>query len=435
MIVKLKYNGPLTGEVSVPGDKSITHRAIMLASLNKGKTMISKPLLGDDCISTINIFRKLGVNISIEEDSVTVDSPGYEQFREPDEILYTGNSGTTTRLLCGLLAGLPFKTVLDGDASIRQRPMGRVIEPLRQMGVNIKGRDNQFTPIIINDGHISKVQGIDYLMPVNSAQVKSAILLAGLYAEREVRITEQDISRNHTELMFKESDINIDVDDKTIILKPNGIHNLKMKDIHIPGDISSAAFFIVAALIIPGSKITLNDVGTNVTRSGILEVVKMMGGNIQVIDKAQHTERISDIIVSYTKDLRAIKIEGSLIPKLIDEIPVIALLLAHAQGVSEIRDAEELKVKETNRIDTVVTELNALGYKIEPAIDGMIVYGKVKGERTRHTFDSYGDHRIGMMLAVAALIEAAEIEINQFEAVNISYPNFIEHIKQLEGEL
>ncbi|UJS28931.1 3-phosphoshikimate 1-carboxyvinyltransferase [Macrococcoides canis] len=434
-MVKLKYNGPLTGEVSVPGDKSITHRAIMLASLNKGKTMISKPLLGDDCISTVNIFRKLGVNISIEEDSVTVDSPGYEQFREPDEILYTGNSGTTTRLLCGLLAGLPFKTVLDGDASIRQRPMGRVIEPLRQMGVNIKGRNNQFTPIIINDGHISKVQGIDYMMPVNSAQVKSAILLAGLYAEREVRITEQDISRNHTELMFKESDINIDVDDKTIILKPNGIHNLKMKDIHIPGDISSAAFFIVAALIIPGSKITLNDVGTNVTRSGILEVVKMMGGNIQVIDKAQHTERISDIIVSYTKDLRAIKIEGSLIPKLIDEIPVIALLLAHAQGVSEIRDAEELKVKETNRIDTVVTELNALGYKIEPAIDGMIVYGKVKGERTRHTFDSYGDHRIGMMLAVAALIEAVEIEINQFEAVNISYPNFIEHIKQLEGEL
>ncbi|WP_414739099.1 3-phosphoshikimate 1-carboxyvinyltransferase [Macrococcoides canis] len=433
--MKLKYNGPLTGEVSVPGDKSITHRAIMLASLNKGKTMISKPLLGDDCISTVNIFRKLGVNISIEEDSVTVDSPGYEQFREPDEILYTGNSGTTTRLLCGLLAGLPFKTVLDGDASIRQRPMGRVIEPLRQMGVNIKGRNNQFTPLIINDGHISKVQGIDYMMPVNSAQVKSAILLAGLYAEREVRITEQDISRNHTELMFKESDINIDVDDKTIILKPNGIHNLKMKDIHIPGDISSAAFFIVAALIIPGSKITLNDVGTNVTRSGILEVVKMMGGNIQVIDKAQHTERISDIIVSYTKDLRAIKIEGSLIPKLIDEIPVIALLLAHAQGVSEIRDAEELKVKETNRIDTVVTELNALGYKIEPAIDGMIVYGKVKGERTRHTFDSYGDHRIGMMLAVAALIEAVEIEINQFEAVNISYPNFIEHIKQLEGEL
>lgn len=217
----------------------------MLASLNKGKTMISKPLLGEDCISTINIFRKLGVNISIEEHSVTVDSPGYEQFREPDEILYTGNSGTTTRLLCGLLAGLPFKTVLDGDASIRQRPMGRVIEPLRQMGVNIKGRDNQFTPIIINDGDISKVQGIDYMMPVKSAQVKSAILFAGLYAEREVRITEQDISRNHTELMFKESDINIDVDDKTIILKPNGIHNLKMKDIYIPGDISSAAFLLL----------------------------------------------------------------------------------------------------------------------------------------------------------------------------------------------
>lgn len=433
--MKLKYNGPLTGEVSVPGDKSITHRAIMLASLSKGKTVISKPLLGDDCISTVNIFRKLGVNFSIEEHSVTVDSPGYDQFREPTEILYTGNSGTTTRLLCGLLAGLPFKTVLDGDASIRQRPMGRVIEPLGQMGVNIKGRDNQFTPIIINDGDISKVQGIDYLMPVKSAQVKSALLLAGLYAEREVRITEQDISRNHTELMFKESDINIDVDDKTIILKPNGIHNLKMKDIQIPGDISSAAFFIVAALIIPGSKITLHNVGTNVTRSGILEVVKMMGGNIQVIDKAQHTERISDIIVSYTKDLRAINIEGSLIPKLIDEIPVIALLLAHAQGVSEIRDAEELKVKETNRIDTVVTELNALGYKIEPAVDGMIVYGKVKSERTRHTFDSYGDHRIGMMLAVAALIETVEIEINQFEAVNISYPNFIEHIKQLKGEL
>lgn len=433
--MKLKYNGPLTGEVSVPGDKSITHRAIMLASLSKGKTVISKPLLGDDCISTINIFRKLGVQISIEEDNVIVDSPGYEQFREPDEILYTGNSGTTTRLLCGLLAGLPFKTILDGDASIAQRPMGRVIEPLRQMGVNIKGRNNQFTPIIINDGDISKVQGIDYMMPVKSAQVKSAILLAGLYADDEVRITEQDISRNHTELMFKNSNIDIEVNDRTILLKPNGIHDIKMNDIHIPGDISSAAFFIVAALIIPGSMITLHDVGTNVTRSGILEVVKMMGGNIQVIDKAQQTEPVSDIIVSYTHNLTGITIKGSLIPKLIDEIPVIALLLAHAQGKSEIRDAEELKVKETNRIDTVVSELNALGYKLEPTTDGMIVYGKVKDVRARNIFDSYGDHRIGMMLAVAALLEKVEIEINQFEAVNISYPNFIGHIKQLKGDL
>lgn len=433
--MKLKYNGPLTGEVSVPGDKSITHRAIMLASLSKGKTVISKPLLGEDCVSTINIFRKLGVQISIEEDNVIVDSPGYEQFHEPAEILYTGNSGTTTRLLCGLLAGLPFKTVLDGDASIGQRPMGRIIEPLREMGVNIKGRDNQFTPIIINDGDISKVQGINYMMPVKSAQVKSAILLAGLYADDEVRITEQDISRNHTELMFKNSNIDIEVNDRTILLKPNGIHDIKMNDIHIPGDISSAAFFIVAALIIPGSKITLHDVGTNVTRSGILEVVKMMGGNIQVIYKAQQTEPVSDILVSYTHNLTGITIEGSLIPKLIDEIPVIALLLAHAQGRSEIRDAEELKVKETNRIDTVVSELNALGYKIEPTTDGMVVYGKVKDERTRDTFDSYGDHRIGMMLAVAALLETVEIEINQFEAVNISYPSFMEHIKQLKGEL
>ncbi|ARQ04592.1 3-phosphoshikimate 1-carboxyvinyltransferase [Macrococcoides caseolyticum] len=433
--MKLKYNGPLTGEVSVPGDKSITHRAIMLASLSKGKTVISKPLLGEDCVSTINIFRKLGVQISTEEDNVIVDSPGYEQFREPAEVLYTGNSGTTTRLLCGLLAGLPFKTVLDGDASIGQRPMGRVIEPLREMGVNIKGRDNQFTPIIINDGGISKVQGINYMMPVKSAQVKSAILLAGLYAEDEVRITEQDISRNHTELMFKNSNIDIEVNDRTILLKSNGIHAIKMKDIEIPGDISSAAFFIVAALIIPGSKITLQDVGTNVTRSGILEVVKMMGGNIQVIDKVQQTEPVSDIVVSYTHNLTGITIEGSLIPKLIDEIPVIALLLAHAQGKSEIRDAEELKVKETNRIDTVVSELNALGYKIQPTTDGMVVYGKVKDERTRDTFDSYGDHRIGMMLAVAALLETVEIEINQFEAINISYPSFMEHINQLKGEL
>lgn len=433
--MKLKYNGPLTGEVSVPGDKSITHRAIMLASLSKGKTVISKPLLGEDCVSTINIFRKLGVQISTEEDNVIVDSPGYEQFREPAEVLYTGNSGTTTRLLCGLLAGLPFKTILDGDASIGQRPMGRVIEPLREMGVNIKGRDNQFTPIIINDGGISKVQGINYMMPVKSAQVKSAILLAGLYAEDEVRITEQDISRNHTELMFKNSNIDIEVNDRTILLKSNGIHAIKMKDIEIPGDISSAAFFIVAALIIPGSKITLQDVGTNVTRSGILEVVKMMGGNIQVIDKVQQTEPVSDIVVSYTHNLTGITIEGSLIPKLIDEIPVIALLLAHAQGKSEIRDAEELKVKETNRIDTVVSELNALGYKIQPTTDGMVVYGKVKDERTRDTFDSYGDHRIGMMLAVAALLETVEIEINQFEAINISYPSFMEHINQLKGEL
>lgn len=433
--MKLKSIGALQGEISVPGDKSITHRAIMLASLYNGKTVINKPLLGEDCLSTINIFRQLGVNILITSDKLIVDSPGYEAFHEPDEVLYTGNSGTTTRLLCGLLAGLPFKTVLDGDDSIRKRPMDRVIEPLRQMGVNIKGNENRFTPVVINEGIPSDINGIDYVMPVKSAQVKSALLFAGLFANSEVRITEQDISRNHTELMFNQSNIDLDVIDNTITLKPLSIDKLMMHDITIPGDISSAAFFIVAALIVPGSRIVLSNVGTNITRNGITEVVKMMGGNIEIKERSVNAEPVSDIIVSYTRDLNAITIEGELIPKLIDEIPVIALLLAHANGKSVIKDAEELKVKETNRIDTVVSELNALGYNIQPTHDGMIVYGQSRVDRTRDIFDSYNDHRIGMMLAIAALIELEPIEIHRFEAVNVSYPNFLEHIKQLKGDL
>lgn len=427
----------LTGSITVPGDKSITHRAIILGSLARGKMTIRDPLLGDDCLSTINILRKLGVDITInqEEHKIEITSLGYAHFTEPTQVLNTGNSGTTTRLLSGMLAGLPFMTVMSGDASIGRRPMDRVIEPLRLMNADIIGSHNHTrTPIVINSKQQTvKLKGIKYDMQVKSAQVKSAILFAGLFAESDVMVKEQATSRNHTELMFEQFGIQISNRDGYIYLPKRSIEQITTADVQVPGDISSAAFFIVAALIIPGSEITIKNVGTNITRSGIIEVVKALGGNIMLHPVSSGAEPIADIEVKYTEDLIATDIYGDMIPTLIDEIPIIALLMTQAKGMSVIRDAEELKVKETNRIDKVVQSLNQLGYHLEATEDGMKIYGKEKKEMQHTKFSSFHDHRIGMLLSIANLLEEQEITIEHFDAVNVSYPSFMRDLAHLQG--
>lgn len=427
----------LTGEIKVPGDKSITHRAIILGSLSTGKMKIIDPLLGEDCLSTINIFRKLGVDIQIDEvnKEIIINAQGYRNFVEPTQVLDTGNSGTTTRLLSGVLAGLPFMSVMSGDDSIAKRPMDRVIDPLRLMGVDITGsQNNSRTPLVINSmNNDVNINGMTYDMQVKSAQVKSAILFAGLYAESDVRIKEQVTSRNHTELMFQQFGVEVEKQDDYIHLPARSIDKLVTTDVQVPGDISSAAFFIVAGLIIPRSHIVIRNVGTNITRSGIIEVVQAMGGQISLKSVSDGAEPICDIEVKYTDQLNAIDVYGDMIPTLIDEIPIIALLMTQAHGRSVIRDAEELKIKETNRIDKVVESLNQLGYHLQATDDGMIIYGHEKESMLNTRFSSFNDHRIGMLLAIANLLENEDIEIDHFEAVNISYPSFMDDLRTLQG--
>ncbi|MCG7420475.1 3-phosphoshikimate 1-carboxyvinyltransferase [Macrococcus epidermidis] len=427
----------LTGEIKVPGDKSITHRAIILGSLSTGKMKIIDPLLGEDCLSTINIFRKLGVDIQIDEvnKEIIINAQGYRNFVEPTQVLDTGNSGTTTRLLSGVLAGLPFMSVMSGDDSIAKRPMDRVIDPLRLMGVDITGSQNDSrTPLVINSmNNDVNINGMTYDLQVKSAQVKSAILFAGLYAESDVWIKEQVTSRNHTELMFQQFGVEVEKQDDYIHLPAHAIDKLVTTDVQVPGDISSAAFFIVAGLIIPGSHIVIRNVGTNITRSGIIEVVQAMGGQISLKSVSDGVEPICDIEVKYTAQLNAIDVYGDMIPTLIDEIPIIALLMTQAHGRSVICDAEELKVKETNRIDKVVESLNQLGYHLQATDDGMIIYGHEKESMLNTRFSSFNDHRIGMLLAIANLLENEDIEIDHFEAVNISYPSFMDDLRTLQG--
>lgn len=426
---KIMINGPLIGEVSVPGDKSMTHRAIMLASLAQGRSVIHQPLLGEDCLRTAKIFEKLGVKMDITDEAMTIDSPGYAHFQTPHQTLYTGNSGTTTRLMAGLLGGLGIQSVLSGDASIGKRPMDRVLKPLRQMHVNISGVEDNYTPLIIGP---SEVKGIHYDMPVASAQVKSAILFASLFAQNTTTIREIDMSRNHTETMFAHYGIPVQTQDLTVTLPGEGIHHIQPRDFEVPGDISSAVFLIVAALITPGSDITLHNVGINPTRDGIIEIVERMGGNISLSNQTNGPEPTATIRVQYTPGLKGIEIGGGLIPRCIDELPMIALLCTQAHGSSIIKDAEELKVKETNRIDTTAIELGKLGLKLKPTNDGLIIEPSTISQI--QPVDSHNDHRIGMMLAVASLMTPEPIEIAQFESVNVSFPGFLPLLKQLENE-
>lgn len=414
----------LNGELHVPGDKSISHRAVMFGSVAEGKTVIHNFLLGEDCLSTIECFRKLGVDIQVRDGEVIVSGGGWNHLKEPQDILDVGNSGTTTRLIMGILAGRPFHAILIGDDSIAKRPMKRVTEPLKMFGTKIDGRsEGNYTPLSIRGGGL---KGITYKLPVASAQVKSALLLAGLQAEGKTEIQEPEKTRNHTEKMIIEFGGHIERHGDTIKVK--GGQALKGTEVYVPGDISSAAFFMVAAAIVPNSRVLLKNVGLNETRVGIVEVMKKMGASIEIMESSKSGEPIGDILVQ-SSDLTGIEIGGELIPSLIDEIPVIALLASQAKGKTLIKDAEELKVKETNRIDAIVQELGKLGADIQGTEDGMIIEGKTPlhgGE-----VHSWGDHRIGMTLAVASLITNSDVYLEGADAVNISYPTFFEHINKL----
>ncbi len=424
--MKLNQKKPsLRGTLTIPGDKSISHRSIMFGAMAKGTTTVDGFLLGDDCLSTISCFRKLGVDIEVIGTQVSITSKGISEWIEPQEILDTGNSGTTTRLMLGILASSNVHAVIIGDESIARRPMKRVIGPLREMGAHITGRSGgQYTPLAVQG---KTIKGIDYQMPVASAQVKSAILLAGLRAEGTTIIREIEPTRDHTERMLRQFGVNIQSDNGVIQLK--GGQELSSTHVDVPGDISSAAFFLVAGATAVNSEITLENVGLNPTRSGIIDVLLRMGANLQIEENQSYGEEPVGTITIQSSKLKGIEISGHLIPRLIDEIPIIALLATQANGVTVIKNAEELKVKETDRITAVVTELKKLGADIVATDDGMIIKGPT--QLSGGHINSYGDHRIGMMGAIASVIANGSIDIHNPSCISVSYPDFFEHLKTI----
>ncbi|MEH7254854.1 3-phosphoshikimate 1-carboxyvinyltransferase [Neobacillus niacini] len=417
----------LKGVIVIPGDKSISHRSVMFGSIAQGVTKVKNFLPGDDCLSTISCFRKLGVIIEENEKELIIYGNGFEGLKEPNELLDVGNSGTTIRLLLGILAGRPFHSSLIGDDSIGKRPMTRVTEPLKTMGAQIDGRKNgEFTPLSMRGGSLQPIQ---YKMPVASAQVKSALILAGLQADGESIIIEKAESRDHTERMIRKFGGQVQTDNRMIKVK--GGQKLIASDILVPGDISSAAFFLVAGAIVPDSEIVLKNVGLNPTRTGIIEIMNKMGANLEIHQNdVDSFEPAGDITIK-TSNLRGTVIEGDVIPRLIDEIPIIALLATQAEGKTIIKDAAELKVKETNRIDTVVNELKKLGASIEATEDGMVIHGG--STLSGGTVSSHGDHRIGMMLAIASLLCKDQVNLENPEAISVSYPNFFSHLNSLKN--
>jgi len=424
--MNIKESIKLKGEIIVPGDKSISHRSIIFGSIANGTTVIKGLLESEDCLNTINAFIHMGVNIKKDQaNTYSITGVGLNGLKEPNQVINCGNSGTTMRLLTGILSAQGFYSVLYGDQSLSKRPMRRVIDPLTKMGATIWSR-NGLPPITING---SRLNGLNYQMPVASAQVKSAILLAGLFTEEEVRIVQIKKSRNHTELMLRKFGVDI-IEKDNIIILPSGKKNLTAQEINVPGDISSAAFFIVGALITLNSSIIIKNVGINPSRSGILDVIRKMGGEITLENIKDKDEEITaDINVRYQKLSNTI-IEGELIPRLIDEIPIISLLASQAKGKTIIRNAEELRVKESDRIKTIISELSKIGVVIEELEDGLIITGPsvIKGAKV----SSHFDHRIAMTLLIANVISQGEIEIDDVDCINTSYPNFTEVLESIK---
>lgn len=425
MPLKLDYKKPvLKGLIQIPGDKSISHRSIMFGAMASGKTTVEGFLLGADCLSTISCFRKLGVEIVLESDRVTLISQGLTGWKEPSEVLDTGNSGTTTRLMLGLLASTSFHAVIAGDESIAKRPMKRIVDPLRLMGADIRGRQNgQFTPLAIQG---SKLSAIDYTLPVASAQVKSAILLAALYADGVTTVEEPIATRDHTEIMLEH--FGVDVERSGTSIRVQGGQKLTASHVKVPGDISSAAFMIGAALITKGSEVRLENVGINPTRTGILDVIQQMGADFDLQETSGQGERSANLVIR-SSGLKGIEIGGALIPRLIDEVPVIALIATQCHGTTVIKDAEELRVKETDRISAVVDELSKMGADITATDDGMIINGPTP--LAGADMKTYGDHRLGMMAAVASLITEGPVTIDDPDCIAVSYPGFLEHLNSL----
>ncbi len=422
--MKFQKVSRLRGEITVPGDKSISHRAVMFGALSKGTTKITGFLRGADCLSTIACFRQLGITVEESDDTILVHGKGLHGLREPAAVLDTGNSGTTTRLISGILAGQNFKSVLNGDASIQKRPMRRIMTPLSQMGASIRSmKDNDCAPLEITG---SPLHGISYPSPVASAQVKSAVLLAGLYADGETSVKEPAVSRNHTELMLKSFGADIRTEGLTATIRPEPV--LCGMDILIPGDISSAAYFIAAGCLVPDAEILIRNVGINPTRDGILRVAKEMGADITLLHEKNTGEPVADLLIK-SSPLHGVTIGGDIIPTLIDELPIIAVMAAFAAGTTIIRDAAELKVKESDRIAVMTENLSAMGCDITATDDGIII----NGGRPLHgaLIDAHLDHRIAMSFAVAALVAEGETEIKDADCVKISYPGFYQDLEKL----
>ena len=424
--MKLKTNiKHLNGSIRVPGDKSISHRSIIFGSLAEGETKVYDILRGEDVLSTMQVFRDLGVEIEDKDSVVTIQGVGLDGLKAPQNALDMGNSGTSIRLISGVLAGTDFEVEMFGDDSLSKRPMDRVTLPLKKMGVSISGQAERDLPPLHLKG-TKNLRPIQYELPIASAQVKSALIFAALQAQGQSVIIEKECTRNHTEDMLQQFGGDLSVDGKKITVQ--GPQKLSGQTVVVPGDISSAAFWLVAGLIVPNSRVVLKNVGINETRTGIIDVIRAMGGKLEITDTDSIAK--SATLTVETSDLKGTEIGGSLIPRLIDELPIIALLATQAQGQTVIKDAEELKVKETDRIQVVADALNSMGAAITPTADGMIIEGKstLHGARV----NTFGDHRIGMMTAIAALLVAdGEVELDRAEAINTSYPSFFDDLETL----
>ena len=424
--MKLKTNiKHLNGSICVPGDKSISHRSIIFGSLAEGETKVYDILRGEDVLSTMQVFRDLGVEIEDKDGVVTIQGVGMNGLKAPQKALDMGNSGTSIRLISGVLAGADFEVEMFGDDSLSKRPMDRVTLPLKKMGVTISGQTERDLPPLHLKG-TKNLRPIQYELPIASAQVKSALIFAALQAQGQSVIIEKECTRNHTEDMLQQFGGDLSVDGKKITVQ--GPQKLSGQTVVVPGDISSAAFWLVAGLIVPNSRVILKNVGINETRTGIIDVIRAMGGKLEITDIDPIAK--SATLTVETSELNGTEIGGALIPRLIDELPIIALLATQAQGQTVIKDAEELKVKETDRIQVVADALNSMGATITPTTDGMIIKGKSSLHGAR--VNTFGDHRIGMMTAIAALLVAdGEVELDRAEAINTSYPSFFDDLETL----
>jgi len=424
MSLSLNNKKTLRGDLKIPADKSLSHRSVMFNSIAQGDAKISNFLMGEDCLSTISVMRKLGVKIVVDGENVYTYGKGLDSLIAPQEILDVGNSGTTIRLMSGILAGRDFNCVLDGDASIRKRPMNRIIKPLNMMGANISAKNNNDNaPIEFNGGNLSY---LDYDLPVASAQLKSSLILAGIRSKNGIKIKEKDTSRDHTERLLSNMGANIIIDGLNITVKPSLIES---RDIIVPGDISSAAFWMVAGSIHSNSEIMIRNVGINETRAGIISVLNRMGASLEFSNKKDYSgEPACDILVK-SSNLKSTNISGKEIPLLIDEIPIIALAAVFAEGETLITDAEELRFKESDRISLTVNWMKAAGAKVEEFQDGMKITGT--NYLGGGIFSSHGDHRLAMTLGIASLISQETITINDHEASNVSYPGFWENLNNL----
>lgn len=417
----------LHGELTVPGDKSISHRSIIFGAISTGDSEITHFLPSEDCLTTIHAFQAMGVSIERTRDQVLVHGVGLDGLRQPKRPINMGNSGTTTRLLLGLLSVQPFTTELFGDQSLSRRPMKRVTDPLSQSGARFKMTGYGKLPITVY-GHPMR-HAINYRLPIASAQVKSALILAGLLASEVSTIMEKQQTRDHTELMLRT--FGGKIEKQGLTLKVSGRPQLTGQSVTVPGDLSSAAFFIAAATLVPGSAITLHQVGLNPTRTGFLRILKRMGADITIQEQSNHEECSGDLFIR-TAPLHAIELTTSDIPSVIDELPLIALLATQAEGTTRITGAEELRVKETDRITVVTAELRKLGAAITELPDGMIISGKTSlTPPSSNRVDSHGDHRIGMMLAVAGLLVKGNLGLMNESAINVSYPDFFADLSQL----